>query len=302
MKRLLAALLAILSIALLCGCQSTQKPEPTASSAETTTTLAETTRITSTTVRATTRQTTTTEIIQTTSVLTSESTSASTSTSTTLAGFCRTDKDCPEPINSSRYCWTGQDTWNGDLNKIYMDYVEYACSGKGMPDARCAESRTRFPVDRCVASHCFNGECYRTNCFNNHIDDLETGIDCGGECPDCSLKPNITCFNDCNCLTRESQLEGRYYRSCETNDISASELALSGRCHDHTIYQDMVTYKCVKPGTVNSYCISNVTQQVITASCRDKNCTVDCHFTASTYPNLAVITGMNITFHNDPGE
>lgn len=214
----------------------------------------------------------------------------------TIVGECASDLDCPSGFNSSKYCWKIGDYWNGDDSKVYMDEVKYVCSAGGTPLARCAEVRGRIPVDRCISSKCFNGDCYPTQCFNQRVDENEEQIDCGGVCPDCSLGEKIECYSDCDCLSRESQLAGRYYRSCQLNQLSASELTAYGKCRDYTIYQNLMSYKCMKPGSVNSYCVGNTTQQLITASCRDKNCTLDCRFKTSAYPNLAVINKINVSF------
>jgi len=270
----------LLSTVLLAGCTAKEKPEETMES--TTTTIEE---VTTTVEETTTEQSTT-------STSEAQTTTSTSETSSTIAGFCFSDGDCPQAFNTSTYCWDG-----GDDKNMYMDEVEYVCSGKGTASARCVEVHNRLVAGRCTASKCLLGGCYPTHCFNRELDKMEDAIDCGIECPDCELTENITCFSDCDCLSREGQLTGTYYRNCEKGQISASELiAEEARCHDYTIYQKLITYRCIKAGTTKSSCTSTYTQDMITASCRNKNCTLDCVFKTMTYPNLAVINKVNVSF------
>jgi len=285
-------LLLLVSTVFLSGCINVEKKSEKSNeiSRQATTT---TTFLAAKTTIATTRQT---SILTTTTIVTTiPSTQAST---TTLPSVCASDGDCPKARNSSNYCWNGDHAWGGDDKNIYMDEIEYVCSGKGTPSARCVEARKRINVDRCVASKCFNGLCYSTHCFNQRLDESEEKIDCGGvDCPDCSLKPNITCFNDCDCLSREAQFYTRFYTSCKLNQISASVLAIEdSKCEERDIYQKLVSYKCVKPGTEKSKCTSEFSQYMMTASCRDKNCTLDCWFKTTNYPNLALLNNKSVSF------
>jgi len=243
---------------------------------------------------------TTKETTQATSATSTTKTQPSTTlkpVSTTLPNVCASDEDCPKACNSSAYCWNKDYSWGGDEGNIYMDEIEYVCSGKGTLDARCVEVRKRINVEGCVASKCFNGLCYKTHCFNQHLDESEESIDCGGDCPDCILKENITCYNDCDCVSREGQFYTRFYRSCELNQVSASEFVVEeGKCKERDIYQKLMTHECMKPGTAKSYCTSEFTQYMNTGSCRDKNCTLDCRYKTTNYPNLALLSNRNVSF------
>lgn len=294
MKGMNALIIIAITLALL-GCINTnvnnnvneaEETEATGITEATSTTVEE---ITTTTLTETSRIHSSTTIPE-----TSIASTTTASTTTLLGGFCTEDNDCPKAFNSTTYCWKKNENPYGDEGRIYMDEVSYVCSGKGTPNARCAEVRERMAVDTCVASKCFNGVCYPTHCFDRRLHDDEQSIDCGGECPDCSLKLNITCFNDCDCLSRGSQLYGNYYSNCIAGDITASEFLAQGRCLEYTIFQDLLTHKCVKPGTIKSKCVSNVTQQMMTATCRNRNCTLDCEFKTKAYPNLAVINDLQV--------
>ncbi|MDD5111263.1 MAG: hypothetical protein PHG85_01810 [Candidatus Altiarchaeota archaeon] len=288
-----AAVIFVSMIAMLAGCTAPQENAGTvATTAETM--LPETT---AEETAPTTEASTTVASVQTTSSTENpDTTPLAVESSTTLAALCSRDSDCPVKVNSSAYCWTGQDSWNGDEKKVYIDQIEYVCSGAGTASALCVEKRTRIPVDRCIASNCFNGLCYPTHCFNQRLDESEEARDCGGDCPDCSLRLNITCSNDCDCMSRTAQVEGRYYRACETSETLAGELMPEGRCYQHDIYQNLVSYKCVKPGTEKSRCEQTVLQDMRTASCRDKNCTIDCTFRTMPYANLALLEDRPISF------
>lgn len=292
------AVFSVLMLVFACGCG--QQAVKTYASTTTLPKAAEEATKVSTTVKATTVRTTaasSTEVAVSSDLTSKTSLSPTTLQPTsTLVGECADDIDCPEAFNSGRYCWKVGDYWNGDEKSVYMDEVKYVCSDAGTTRARCVEVRRRVPLDRCISSGCFEGDCYDTQCFNQRLDDGEEDIDCGGVCPNCSVKEHVECYNDCDCLSRESQLTGRYYRSCQLDQLSASELVAEGKCRDYTIYQDLVSYKCMDPGTVRSYCKRKTDQQLITASCRDKNCTLDCRFKTSAYPNLAVINNINTSF------
>lgn len=98
----------------------------------------------------------------------------------------------------------------------------------------------------CLSGFCFNGLCRTPTCNDGIRNQNEEGIDCGGPCLPC--RP--LCFRDGDC--------GRDFVS-------------DPYCFDDFVLRDRVSFSCVNPGVVESYCeVFNDTQVV--EVCFDSEC------------------------------
>ena len=99
----------------------------------------------------------------------------------------------------------------------------------GGPCPPCEDGRKCLEDSDCLTGFCYKGICTVPTCDDGIKNQGERGIDCGGPCLPC--RP--ICHRDSDC---------------------GKDFVSEPYCYVNYVLRDYVTYSCVNPDTVNSYC------------------------------------------------
>jgi len=216
-----------------------------------------------------------------------------------VVSTCQVDTDCPASVLTEEpFCQSGD---------VYQNERTNTCQNFGLEN-QCVPADGAVLIEDCQFG-CFDGECIVPNCVENTDCGLDGFID--GEF--CSADGNVA--REFETFTCNNPGTANSFCSSETEEIaiqSCSDTCVAGECigfqctqntdcgldgfidgefcsADGNVAREFETFTCNNPGTANSFCSSEISEETIeqcSDSCVAGECQeFECEFDSDCYDN-----------------
>ncbi|MBS3079124.1 putative metal-binding motif-containing protein [Candidatus Pacearchaeota archaeon] len=193
--------------------------------------------------------------------------SCSNGLSDVLKQECANGQVCENGQCNNIVCWSndncGTNGWIGNLvcqnNDVFQNYITFACNNPGTALSSCSNSTQLQLKQDCLANQqCSNGQCINVNI------NCSTNADCNDN--------NVYTIDTCNNpATPQSYCSNVLVNCVNDNDCGFTGFFGSEYCMLNDVFKNYQIAKCLNPGTTNSYCVVNATQQMIN-NCGENYC------------------------------